>query len=303
MLRSITLSIVSLSLISLSGSSALAGGCGGGGGGGGHHGGGHHGGGHRWCPPTPIHVYKPAPVIVKHVTPVCVEPPVCPTPPVDPCCHPAHCFVYVLPGESLSTICEREYGRANVWQQVAKYNGLAAGAQLSPNRPVMLPSIYDSGKMVPSTAPAPPLPTPTAAPTAAPVASPVFQQASLTQAPVAPLVANVNPAPVSPASDSQLAIRPAAANNLPSFPAGSLIDLDGQQFGSAEGRVRLSIGVMTLPANVIDWNANQVRVQLPELELSGAADASIEVIDAAGNSIVRSSLRITPATARLALAN
>jgi hypothetical protein len=168
----------------------------------------------------------------------------------------------------------------------------------------MLPSIYNSGKMVASQAPAPSLPTANLGGTAptAPVAvtmpaaqPPMFTAASFTQS-----VGN-SPAVAAPTPQANLGMRP-AATNLPTFAVGTTIDLDGQAFGEAVGRVRLSVGMISVTATVIDWNNDAVRVELPELELSGSTNATIEVFDAAGNSVVRSELRLTPVKNAVALA-
>lgn len=74
---------------------------------------------------------------------------------VDQCHHPHHCYTWVHPGDTLDLICEREYGNRDMWRRVAEYNRITT--VLPTDRPLLLPSIYDSGRMVASTAPAPTL--------------------------------------------------------------------------------------------------------------------------------------------------
>lgn len=136
---------------------------------------------HRPVVHHPVVVHRPivkpiVKVVEKHV-PVVVEHPVAVpvAPPVDHCHHPKHCYTWVLPGDTLDVICQREYGDPGMWRRVAEYNKLTT--VLPTDRPLLLPSIYDSGRMIPSTAPAPeaPLAAPLAAEIpAAPLAAPAL---------------------------------------------------------------------------------------------------------------------------------
>src|SRR5690606_5678684 len=60
--------------------------------------------------------------------------------------------------DSLYTIALREYGNAAFWRKMAEFNGLHPSAPLAIGQPIKLPTIYDSGRMIPSNAPAPPQP-------------------------------------------------------------------------------------------------------------------------------------------------
>ncbi len=143
-----TLAIVVV--VAAAANSALAGGCGGGkryyGGVNLHHRyiSSHNQGVYRKTYQRPVVVHKPV-VVEKHI--------------VDHCHHPKFCLAYVCPGETLLSICAREYGNPNFWTQVAAFNRIPAGAPLAVGQAIKLPAIFDSGRMIPSTAPAPPAPT------------------------------------------------------------------------------------------------------------------------------------------------
>lgn len=121
---------------------------------------------------TPI-VHRP---VVVH-KPVVMHRPVVVAPVAEHCFHPHHCYAWVRPGDSLDAICLREYGDASLWQQVAAYNKCST---LVTGQKLLLPSIYASGRMTPSTAPAPIAATP---PTTPPVAAPVTALATPPAAP------------------------------------------------------------------------------------------------------------------------
>jgi hypothetical protein len=90
---------------------------------------------------------------------------------------------------------------------------------------------------------------------------------------------------------------------LPSVAIGSVLTLDGQSLGDDRGTVRLVVNGLTLPIEVLEWNASVVKVQLPQLELAGALKAEIEVVRADGSLASKSAVELTPATNRLALGN
>lgn len=282
-------------------SAALAGGC-------------HKGGG--YYKPAPIHhkhrvVHRPHVVVHKPIVhEVVIHKPVVKH--VDHCHHPKFCLAYVCPGETLPTICAREYGNPNFWTKVAEFNGMPLNAPLIVGQPLKLPRIYDSGRMVLSTAPAPPAPAIAvpSAPVAVPTPGPVFRAApgpqvgpQLGQPPVGPQGQPMQQltAPVQPVSNTT-SLRQ-VEQSRPLFAVGSQVALNGQAFGGVAGQVQLSVGGMSLQANIVSWTPSEVMIQLPELPLAAAADARLMVLSADGQMITQSELRLMPTSSRLAMGN
>ena len=195
----------------------------------------------------------------------------------DQCYHPDHCFVYVFPGDTWGSICQREYGNRNLWQNLVSYNGFRSSAKLVVGQKLMLPVINADGSLAASDAPAG-VPFVDETPAAAPVET--------TQ-------------PSAPSAKLQIESEP----SLPNVAVGSIVTLDGQEFGSEQGAVRLRISGMALPTEVIEWNATSAKVKLPEMDLAGAMRADIEVIRADGSLASQSAIQLSPATNRLALGN
>jgi hypothetical protein len=201
----------------------------------------------------------------------------------DRCYHPEHCYTYVFPGDTWGSICSREYGNRNLWKNLVSYNGFRSGANLFVGQKLMLPVINSDGSLAASDAPAG---TPFIAqtPAVAPVETTQFSAPS---------------APSAPSAKLQIESEP----SLPSVAVGSTVTLDGQEFGSDQGAVRLRISGMALPAEVIEWNGSSAKVKLPAMDLTSAMRADIEVIRADGSLASQSAIQLTPATNRLALGN
>jgi hypothetical protein len=195
----------------------------------------------------------------------------------DRCYHPEHCFVYVCPGDTWGDICFREYGTRNVWQRIVSYNGCRSGMPLVVGQKLMLPVINTDGSLAASDAPA-----------GAPFAA---------ETPAAAPVENVQSS--APSANIQVESEP----SLPSVAVGSSLSLDGQEFGSEQGAVRLRISGLTMPAEVILWNATSLKVKLPELDLTAAMRADIEVFRADGSLASQSAIQLTPAVNHLAMSN
>ncbi len=100
----------------------------------------------------------------------------------------------------------------------------------------------------------------------------------------------------------------ATEKRLPSVAIGSILSLDvmsqaGQSLGTSRGTVRLKVNGLALPIEVLEWNAEVVKIQLPQIELAGAMKAEIEVLRADGSVASKSAVELTPAATRLALGN
>jgi hypothetical protein len=144
----------------------------------------------------------------------------------------------------------------------------------------MLPVINSDGSLAASNAPAG-APFIAETPAAAPVEN--FQSS----------------APSAPSANIQLQSEP----SLPSVAVGTTLALDGQEFGSEQGAVRLRISGLSLPAVVVEWNATSLKVKLPELDLAAAMRADIEVFRADGSLASQSAIQLTPAVNHLAMSN
>lgn len=195
----------------------------------------------------------------------------------DRCYHPDHCYVYVFPGDTWGSICHREYGNRNLWRNLVRYNGFRIGTPLVAGQKLMLPVINSDGSFETSNAPA---------------GTPFVAQAQA----AAPAQ---SPQPSVPSAN----IQPESEPSLPNVAVGSTLALDGQQFGAAQGAVRLRISGMSLPAEVIQWNAANLKVKLPEMDLTSAVRADIEVFRADGSLASQSAVQLTPAVNHLALSN
>lgn len=195
----------------------------------------------------------------------------------DRCYHPDHCYVYVFPGDTWGSICFREYGNRNLWRNIVSYNGFRTGSPLVVGQKLMLPVINSDGSLAASNAPAG---TPFFAET--PAAAPVE-----------------NPQSSAPSANIQIDSEP----SLPNVAVGSTLALDGQEFGSEQGAVRLRISGLSLSAEVIEWSATSLKVKLPEMDLTSAMRADLEVFRADGSLASQSPIQLTPAVNRLALGN
>jgi hypothetical protein len=90
---------------------------------------------------------------------------------------------------------------------------------------------------------------------------------------------------------------------LPRVAVGSTLMLDGESLGDEKGIVRLRMGALTLPVEVVEWTASSVKIQLSTMELGRPVKASLEVLRADGSLASKSEIELTPATTRLALGN
>jgi hypothetical protein len=199
----------------------------------------------------------------------------------DTCYYPQHRICYVLPGDTWYTISQREYGNQNFCHNVASYNGLAMNSQLYVGQQLSLPEIHPNGVLKASTAPM-------AAPFV-PAVTPAVTQNFVSPA--------VNAAPAVPAANIRQATEEPA---LPSVSTGSVIVLEGQSLGSDQGIVRLRLSEVALPIEVLEWTNTSAKVRLPQMDLSGAMRAEIEVLRADGSLASKSAVQLTLAAAGLA---
>jgi nucleoid-associated protein YgaU len=67
---------------------------------------------------------------------------------------PAHSLIVVMPGDSWSSICSREYGNPSMWRKVAEFNRIPRNEQLRGGMQLRLPVLSPNGGMTLSSAPA-----------------------------------------------------------------------------------------------------------------------------------------------------
>jgi hypothetical protein len=189
---------------------------------------------------------------------------------------------FVLPGDTWSTIALREYGNSSLGRYLASYNRLPQNMQLTVGQQIMLPEIHPGGVLRASNAPMP------ANSVAGAMQLPVSQNF------VSPAV---NSAPTAPASD----VRPATEEvSIPSLAIGSVIMLEGQTLGDDKGVVRLRMAEVALPVEVLEWSNTAAKIRLPQMDITGALRAEIEVLRADGSLASKSAVQLTAAAPSLA---
>jgi hypothetical protein len=253
------------------------------------------------------------------------------------CYHPPFQCCYVYPGDTWYTISKRIYGVDYMCKHIAAYNGLAMGSPLTVGQMLRLPVINANGSLAASSAPMPaPINMPGASfgPQGAPLGTPGIPNGLAPQglpngaSPAGlpqglpngmdPTAIATQGAPTSPvqnaiattSADASANVAPAAniqtvSENptLPKVAIGSTLVLDGKSLGTEQGNVRLRMGTLTLPVEVLEWSADSVKIQLPKMELSRSVKASLEVVRADGSLASSSAIELSPSATRLALGN
>lgn len=200
--------------------------------------------------------------------------------------EPLHSAYFCQPGDSFYTVSLKEYGTSAVANHIARFNRMQPNAALVPGQRLMLPSVSAAGKLTQSRSPAPfvdgGVPNSTNAP------APKTTQAA--EAAKGSLASNVTAA----AADE-----PA----LPKVPVGSTLKLVGQNFGNEQGVARLRVGGLSLPVAMLAWSNESTTVRLPEVDVTGAVQADVEVLRPDGSLASSTSFEMTPRADRLAKAN
>jgi hypothetical protein len=204
--------------------------------------------------------------------------------------EPFHCYYIVQPGDVFYTVSMKEYGTGAVASKIARFNQLPVNAQLVAGQRLMLPSVSANGVLSASRAPMPFVDATSPTNYSNPVAK-LSQPKTIVNSNFSNsnLAANVTVAPTTP--------------SLPSVAVGSTLVLDGQVFGESQGIARLRVGGLSLPIEVLEWTNSSAKIRLPEVELTGAMKAEIEVLRADGSMASKSAVELTPANSRLALGN
>jgi hypothetical protein len=257
------------------------------------------------------------------------------------CYHPEFRGCYVFPGDTWYSISKRVYGVEFLCKHIAAYNGLSMGSPLVPGQLLRLPVVNANGSLAVSNAPMPAPFAPQGAPFAAqgslpgppsamigPQGSPMAPQGmpngvnagapqglpngmnAASSAPQAPSIPPLEATFTAPKADAAPNATPAASirsvteePTLPRVATGTTLTLDGKSLGPEKGIVRLQMGGLILPVEVIEWTETSVKIALPKMELSRPVKASLEVLRADGSLASKSEIELTPAATRLALGN
>jgi len=218
------------------------------------------------------------------------------------CFYPLHRLCFVLPGDTWYTISQREYGNVNLCHYVASYNGLFMNSQLFVGQHIRLPEIHPHGVLRASSAP---MPVPFI-PAVAPIVTQNFVAPAMSATPISPVISQNFAGPVANATQSTPLAGVGQATesaSIPSLAIGSVIMLDGQTLGSDQGIVRLRLAQMSLPVEVLEWTSTSAKVRLPQMELTGAMRAELEVLRADGSLASKLAVQLTLAGQSLAAAS
>jgi hypothetical protein len=245
------------------------------------------------------------------------------------CYHPEFRCCYVFPGDTWYSISKRVYGVEFLCKHIASYNGLSMSSPLVPGQMLRLPVVNANGSLATSNAPMPAPFATQVAPFAAqsaplgPQAPPMASQDLTNELPPQASPSGMSPSPQGlqgpsvPSVETTLTaakVEPAASatsaasirtvekeRTLPRVAVGSTLALDGESLGDETGSVRLRIGALALPVEVIEWTASSVKIELPKMELGQPVRANLEVLRADGSLASKSEAELTPAATRLAL--
>ena len=199
--------------------------------------------------------------------------------------EPFHSLYICQPGDVFYTVAMKEYGTGAVASQIARFNQLPLNVQLVAGQRLMLPSVSANGVLSASRAPMPFVD----ATSGGPFNNPTAKLTTPKSLPTSNLASNVTVATTEP--------------SLPSVAVGSTLVLDGQVFGEVQGIARLRVGGLSLPIEVLEWTNSSAKIRLPEVELTGAMKAEIEVLRSDGSVASKSAIELTPAADRLARGN
>jgi hypothetical protein len=194
--------------------------------------------------------------------------------------EPFHSTYTVLPGDSFYVVSLKEYGTSSAAKQIARFNRLPSNAALVPGQRLFLPSISASGRLTKSRAPA-----------EENFDSPVAQPSRPT-----PKFVPASSITTTPEEDSE---EPAGV----SVPTGSTLQLDGQSLGESAGVVRLKIGSVAFPVEVVEWSDESTKVRLPKLNVTEPTTAELEVVRADGSVAASNAIQLTTTSEAIASSN
>ena len=193
----------------------------------------------------------------------------------NPLYEPFHSYYICQPGDTFYAVSLKEYRTSGAARYIAQFNRLPFNTALVPGQRLLLPSVSPSGRLTQSRAPAP------------------FIDATPTAKATSPVTSNFA------SSTKPVETEPA----LPKVSVGSTLLVDGQVFGEEAGVARLRISGVSLPIEVLEWTNSSTKIRLPELEVTSATKAEIEILRADGSLASKSGIELTPAETKLALGN
>ena len=205
--------------------------------------------------------------------------------------EPYYSYYICQPGDNFYTVSLKNYGTSGASKYVALFNRLPLNAALVPGQRLNLPAVTTSGRLTQSRAPAPFIDatSPTTFPNGTAKAS----------SPATSKFASSSPRRVAGGDTKPAATEPA----LPKVTVGSTLLVDGQEFGEETGVARLRVSGLSLPIEVLEWSDTSAKIRLPEVEVTSATNADIEVLRADGSLAAKSGIELTPAETKLAQKN
>ena len=217
--------------------------------------------------------------------------------------EPFHSTYICMPGDSFYTVSLKEYGTSSNSRYIAQFNRLPMNSPLTPGQTLMLPAIASNGSLSMSRSPAADAvysgqfptaymnvgATPTALTTPSQFATPNrFTPPTQFAAPTE--FTSTTPATESPAEPPRSKVT-----------VGSTLLVDGQTFGDKAGVARLRVSGLSMPIEVLEWTNGAVKIRLPQVELTSATNADIEVVRADGNVASKTGIELNAATVQVAL--
>jgi hypothetical protein len=231
------------------------------------------------------HKYYHRPVKKYYVEPVYVAPSV----------HPFHSCSYVVPGDTWYTISAREYGKPNFALSIAAFNGLSTRVRLVVGQKLLMPVILPNGSMTASAAPAGEpyfIPASTGYETSA-----LGADSSAVATAEAGMDRRVTAAGIKPATGTA---SNETADVRQAVTAGSLLSISDGVLGD-KGKVRLLVGNVAFPVDVIERSAGTAQIRLPQLELTAPVEAELEIQRADGSPVSKTAIKLMPAASMLTL--
>lgn len=116
----------------------------------------------------------------------------------------------------------------------------------------------------------------------------------------APVIVSAPVIPTAPLANISLAAEEPARTQIQ---IGSVLVLDGQPLGSTKGTVRLLVGNLAMPVEVLEWTSTAAKIRMPMMDLAGPMKADLEVLRADGSLASSSPIEVTPAAPQIATSN
>jgi hypothetical protein len=217
--------------------------------------------------------------------------------------EPFHSTYICMPGDSFYTVSLKEYGTSSNSRYIAQFNRLAVNSPLTPGQTLMLPAIASNGSLSMSRSPAAdavysgqfPTAYMNVGATSQPLTTPSQFATPNRFTPPTQFAAPTEFTSTTPATESP------AEPPRSKVTVGSTLLVDGQTFGDKAGVARLRVSGLSMPIEVLEWTNGAVKIRLPQVELTSATNADIELVRADGNVASKTGIELSAATVQVAL--